>query len=143
MLQPYAEYLPEYYYHIYSREILHLPECPISLEQSIQGIFDLLKLKRFLAAKPVSGTLGKGFYKLAWNGENYLLNNKLSTEKEMRALIISWMETKNMEYFNYGIFICPPGFKKNLERISKYNADYGYQGTKPDPENCGLLYRIW
>ncbi len=98
LLQPFAEYLPEYYYHIYNGEILRLPDCPGGLDHSIQGIIDLLQSKCYLAAKPVSGSLGIGFYKLAYDGLNYFINDKHSSEPEIRELINTWMRTDRLEY---------------------------------------------
>ena len=97
ILQPFSEFLPKYYYHIYDNEVLKLMDCPEGLDSGIQGIIDLLKTTRFLAAKPVSGTLGEGFYKLAYDGQDYLLNDKSTSEPEIIGLINSWMQTENSE----------------------------------------------
>jgi hypothetical protein len=92
ILQPFAAYLPGYYFHIYHGEILRLMDCPGGYGQTIQGIINLLREKRLLAAKFGSGTLGKGFYKLAYDSHNYFINNQLSTELELQELIGRWLK---------------------------------------------------
>jgi len=98
ILQPFAEYLPEYYYHIHNNEILRLSDCPEGFGQTIQDVINLLKEKRHLAAKLVSGSLGKGFYKLAFDGQDFFINNNISPEEEVRELIITWKQTENVGY---------------------------------------------
>ena len=98
LLQPFSEYLPEYYYHIRHKEILCLLDCPDGFGPTTEGILDLLKMKRLLAAKLRDGSLGEGFYKLAYDGQDYFINNGLSKAKEVEELMGSWLKSRGKEY---------------------------------------------
>ncbi len=94
ILQPYSEYLPEYYFQIKGNEILRLTDCPAGIEGSIPGIINLLKEKQFLAAKLISGSYGEGFFKLAYLDNRFYQNNKLSSENEIELLLKEWLQKK-------------------------------------------------
>lgn len=98
ILYPFSEYLPGYYYHIYNGEILGLLDCRDANHTRIQDVITLLKSKQVLAAKCVSGSNGEGFYKLAYEGHDFLINDQLSTEGEIVNLITKWRDMKNYEY---------------------------------------------
>ena len=98
ILQPFSEYLPDYYYHIYDKEILRLMDCPDGYGQTIGDIIKLLKDKGSLAAKLISGAKGEGFYKLAYRDQNFSINNQLSSGRDLEVLINTWLEMKNVEY---------------------------------------------
>ncbi len=94
ILQPYSEYLPEYYFQIKGNEILRLTDCPVGNEGSIPSIINLLKEKHILAAKLISGSYGEGFYKLAYIDHRFYQNNKLSSENEIELLLKEWLQKK-------------------------------------------------
>lgn len=73
-------------------------DCPAGFDQTIQGIINLLKEKQLLAAKLESGTLGKGFRKLAYDGHDYYINNQLSTGMEVEELIGTWLGSREESY---------------------------------------------
>ena len=98
ILRPFAGYLPEYYFQICNGEILQLSDCPDGFKQDILGIINLLKAKQCLAAKLTTGTLGKGFYKLAFENDKFLINNQLSNENEINELIVKWQTTLDEEF---------------------------------------------
>jgi hypothetical protein len=98
ILQPFSEYLPEYYYHFYNGEILRLADCPYGYQQTIRGVMDLLKEKHHLAAKFNSGNKGDGFNKLTFDDPGYYINNILSTGDEMDEFIGFLLENQKDEY---------------------------------------------
>jgi len=98
ILQPFGEYLPEYYYHVYNGEILRLMDCPDGYGQTTREVINLLKAKGVLAAKLVSGSGGEGFYKLAHEDHGYFVNNLPSNEEEVQELIGTWLEKNKEEY---------------------------------------------
>jgi len=98
LLYPFSEYLPDYYYHICSGEILRLMDCPDGFEATIPDILALLKAKGCLAAKLISGARGQGFHKLAYIGHDFFINHQLSSQENVSELITMWQNNKNMEY---------------------------------------------
>jgi hypothetical protein len=98
ILKPYSEFLPEYYYQVFNKEILRLSDCPEGYGQTPQDVINLLKAKGLLAAKLISGSRGKGFLKLAYEDHNYFVNNHLSSAREIDEIFVSWLEMKNEEY---------------------------------------------
>ena len=94
LLQPFAEFLPLYYYHICNQEILRLIDCPDGYGQSIKDIINLLKARQFLAAKKFAGSAGEGFIKLNFIDNIYLINNQISSESQVINMIDNWMQFK-------------------------------------------------
>lgn len=89
ILEPYSNYLPEYYYHLYNDEILKLIDCPEYLGNNIKSIITLLKEKRVLAAKLLNSVGGQGFFKLEFNNLFYV-NNVALSEDELIQKIKTW-----------------------------------------------------
>lgn len=91
VLEPFKEYLPEYYFQIIRREgypiILPLMDCPEGYKPTFDDLFRLLRDKGKLALKAASGTHGIGFYKLSYEDKEYYLNNRLSSEYEITKTI--------------------------------------------------------
>lgn len=102
-LDKYSEYLPEYYYHIVPRDgrmqVLKMPDCPEELPRSFDGILHLLREKKLLAMKPTVGSHGIGFYKLGFDGENYLVNGKEKSESEMLGFLASLDDYYNISEY--------------------------------------------
>lgn len=98
ILEPFSEYLPEYYYQIGNDEVLKLMDCPPKYGQSKQDLINLLKEKKFLAAKSMAGSLGEGFYKLSFDGKNFYKNNEDISEEDLWKLFDSWKALKTGSY---------------------------------------------
>ena len=98
ILQPFSEYLPEYYYQVDNDEVLKLMDCPADYGQSIEDLVVLLREKRFLAAKLIEGSLAKGFYKLSFDGKKYYKNNQDISEEDLWKLFDSWKGLKSGGY---------------------------------------------
>jgi hypothetical protein len=97
ILTPFNEFLPEYYFHIYNGEMQRLMDCPAGIEPSIQGILGLLEEKGSLACKLKSGSLGRGFHKLACSGQDYQVDNLPSSREEVEGLFSTWLQTGQEE----------------------------------------------
>jgi len=98
ILHPFSDYFPEYYYHFYHGEILKLSDCPVEYSPTIVSIIELLRKKKTLAGKPLSGSLGRGFVKFGYEGGNFLINNKFVSESEIRNMVQNWMCPGNTGY---------------------------------------------
>lgn len=90
MLEPYKEYLPEYYYHIITRNgktvYVKLQDCPEQYGTGFQDILSLLKDKKVLALKPAAGTHGEGFFKLSSDGHHFYVNEVEKQISELRKI---------------------------------------------------------
>lgn len=98
ILKPFKEFLPKYYFQLEIGGILKLDDCYDEIENSIEGIIDLLKKEGHLAAKLLSGTQGVGFYKFSCINDQLYINGKNVTYKEMLNLIGSLDNYLIMEY---------------------------------------------
>lgn len=87
MLAPFNEYLPKYYFQIEDDAILKLMDCPDDIEPNIDGIICLLKRDGNLALKLLSGSLGRGFYRLTCKNMTFYVNTKKVDTDELRELI--------------------------------------------------------
>ena len=92
LLAPFAEYLPEYYFHIYKGELLQLPDCPGGTAKGIAGVLELLRDRGGLATKLAAGSRGDGFHKLEYHSGGYWIDRQPSTDQGVRALLTSWLE---------------------------------------------------
>ena len=86
LLAPFKEYLPDYYCQISEGQVLPLPDAPASFTADIQGILALLEEGRELAVKPMAASKGEGFYKISFDGQNYLINNSVRQRAEIEKL---------------------------------------------------------
>ena len=90
MLEPFKDYLPEYYYHIIKRNgetvFVKLQDCPEQYGDSLLDILNLLREKKVLALKPAAGTHGAGFYKLSSDGVNYYVNDEEKQISDIQIL---------------------------------------------------------
>jgi hypothetical protein len=92
ILEPYKEFLPEYYFHLYDGEVLCLPDCPNMSSNSMTSILDLLEKEKVLAAKLLNKSQGEGFFKLEFTQNGYLINNQLLSKKELIILLENWRD---------------------------------------------------
>jgi len=92
ILQPYKQYLPDYYFHLYEGEIICLPDCPADLSNSVISIINLLDRAKVLAAKLLNSSGGEGFYKLESVGTHYLINGKRHSYNDLITLCDYWRD---------------------------------------------------
>lgn len=94
VLDPFKEYLPQYYFQIIRREgytvILPLMDCPDGYQGTFDDLFRLLRERGNLALKAASGTHGIGFYKMSYEDGKYYMNNEESSEYEIRRTILNF-----------------------------------------------------
>lgn len=97
VLEPCKQYLAKYYYEIIKRNgkpwIKALQDLPENLDSSFEGIFSLLEREGLLALKPSAGAHGDGFYRLEYDGENFLVNGRKQTKSQIKNTI------ENLESF--------------------------------------------
>lgn len=90
LLAPFREFLPKYYFQISSDKLISkLTDCPDEVEASIEGIIQQLQSKGNLAFKPISGSLGRGFYWLKYCDGDYYQNNEKVNLNDIVQLIAS------------------------------------------------------
>lgn len=95
------KYMPEYYFHIDAEgRVLRLPDQAGGGIADINEIIDRLKENKELALKRVAGSLGEGFYKLAWDGKVYTLNSETLSEYILKKKIAELREYLITEYFH-------------------------------------------
>lgn len=87
ILAPFDEYLPKYYFQIGNNEILRLMNCPANINTDINGIIELLKLNENLVLKPLSGSLGKGFFKITYKNKKLIINTEESSVEKLIEII--------------------------------------------------------
>ena len=91
LLQPFSDYLPDYYCQVTPQGILPLVDAPDGFVADVEGLINLIRAEKELAAKLVRGMSGLGFYKLSFSEGNYYLSDVLSSEEEIRRLIQDWI----------------------------------------------------
>lgn len=96
ILQPFQQFLPDYFFLLGSGEILRLMDCPEDLGKSIDDIILLLKNKRCLAVKLLSGSAGEGFIKLHFQDGDFYINNKLAYEGQLTSVFSGLIEQSAM-----------------------------------------------
>ncbi len=94
------KYMPQYYFMIDARgQVMQLMDCPDSVtSKSIDGILKLLREKKVLAVKKISGSLGDGFYKIEYHDGKYILNGNILNEDDMKNNLIRLKNYLIIEY---------------------------------------------
>jgi hypothetical protein len=93
VLQPFRFYLPEYYYASVQGELTVLPctsDGQLYLQRAnpvtVAGVLEKIKASRCVALKKIAGSQGRGFRKIAYNGnDEFLVNDTILNEKELAA----------------------------------------------------------
>lgn len=98
ILKPFKKFLPKYFFQLERGTILRLDDCYEEIENSIDGIIQLLKKEGDLAVKLLNGSLGIGFYKFSSINDQLYVNGKNVSYKEMLNLISELDEYLIMEY---------------------------------------------
>lgn len=93
VLSKFRDYLPKYYYHLIPRGgsllVGKMWDCPEELASDASGVCELLREKKILAMKLTIGSHGDGFYKLTYDGTNFMANDEVMDELEFQAFINS------------------------------------------------------
>ena len=89
ILNPYANYLPRYYYQLQNGRVLPLIDCRQSpaATDSLDSILALLQKRGFLALKPLAASGGRGFCKLSFCDDHFCLNEKQVSRDQMRDFL--------------------------------------------------------
>lgn len=94
VLEPFKQYLAEYYYAIILQDgkplLKRLQDLPSEYGAAPDDLFRLLRDKGILAMKPSAGTHGDGFYRLEYKDGDYFVNGEVRTEEQMRDLVRSF-----------------------------------------------------
>jgi len=101
ILSKYGDFVPEYYFHLTgaeSRCVVKLMDCPEGYSSDTDGVIKLLQDRSSLAVKPLSGTFGNGFFKLAYRSGGYFINGAESGYEEVCALLESMNDHIVTEY---------------------------------------------
>lgn len=114
VLDRYRTFLPEYYFHIMTRNqgtvCAPMMDCPLEDRGGFDSILSVLRKRGVLVAKPTEGSRGIGFCKLEYTVDgSYLLNNEEKSADEMLSILHGFDE-------NYIIteYIEPHDFLKKL-----------------------------
>ena len=86
LLKPFSEFLPKHYYYA-NDGVMYPLDVETKCNASSVVIVELIKQKKEIAAKKCFGGHGEGFYKLEYNGDNFIANGKAISENEMAGLI--------------------------------------------------------
>lgn len=81
ILNPYKEYLPEYYCYLNNEKIIPLIDGMFI--KNYEDIIGLLKEKGELALKLVAGSLGVGFHKIQYKSGSFYIDSKITTENNL------------------------------------------------------------
>jgi hypothetical protein len=91
ILAGYEDIMPDYFYLIDyeedSHQILSLQDLPTGYNASLDSLISFVRQKNTVAMKPVRGSHGEGFYKLAYKDCSYELNHKRLTEQQVRSFL--------------------------------------------------------
>lgn len=91
ILQPFSQYLPIHYYSIENKKIRQLYDNGTGINNNVDGILQLIKLKGELAFKKTRGGHGSGFMKVSYKDDEYSINNEATSVRDLR----SYIETLN------------------------------------------------
>lgn len=149
ILNPFNEYLPEYYFVINREKITKLNDCPDFIEAKVSGVIKLLKEKKNFAVKLIAGSLGKGFYKLSCEDNTFYINDKKVTESDLQQFI---SQLKNYAITEY--IVSHKSIRKvydktaNNLRIMMINDDeFGPKITgafmKFGTKKSGMIEHVW
>lgn len=104
----FSNVMPEYYYYSTNEGLRALIDNP-NKDQTFEGFCELLKIKKVFACKPCNGTASEGFYKIEFDGENYLINNSVCSKEELNHFILTHPNYVFTEY------LCP---EKSMAKIN-------------------------
>jgi hypothetical protein len=85
----YDEHMPEYYFIIDRSEgcVSKLMDAPKDVEHGIEGIIELLIMKKRLALKLIGGSWAEGFYKISYCNDEYSINDNNCSNEELRIFL--------------------------------------------------------
>ena len=98
VLSKYNDYLPDYYFQLEKRGVMKLSDCPENMKNNYDSIIALLRQKKRLACKRLWGACGVGFYRLEFDGTNYMITGKKVSENELRDFLKGLYSYLIMEY---------------------------------------------
>lgn len=89
----FSDCLPAYYFHITGRAgreplVVPMMDCPSHYEETLDGVFALVRELGVVALKPDEGSHGDGFYRLDFVAGLYYLNGELVGEGDVARILI-------------------------------------------------------
>lgn len=88
LLSPFHGYLPEHYFLIENKKILHF--CGVDgYSDDVDGIIGLLREKKALALKQTKGSNSTGFYRIEYRDQSFWRNGEPITEQDFRSFILT------------------------------------------------------
>lgn len=95
------KYMPKYYFQIDEfGKVLGLSDCDEKGQLSFDTIIALLEKIGELALKRIAGSLGEGFYKVAYVGGTYMLNDKTLSKDELKIAMQKFRNYLVTEYLH-------------------------------------------
>lgn len=98
VLAPYDEFMPAYYFMLNMGKVTPMHNVDRNKEYKLTDVLDKLKEVKILALKMEAGFGGEGFYKLEYNNNNIIVNEKVYTENEFINLLTRLDNYLVMEY---------------------------------------------
>lgn len=90
MLRPFDELLPKYFLYLDQGGGTHaLMDCPSSVSPDADGVVSLLRERKRLVLKKVSGSYSAGFHRLDFVGNEFMLDGRHIAKSELTALLSS------------------------------------------------------
>ena len=156
ILSKYNEYLPEYYFQLDKNSILKLVDCPKEKNADYESIVALLREKRILACKRLFGACGIGFYRLEFDGTDYMVvmdthRDHFGTPAYVKDKFMHMSEIRT-EGTGYMVVFANEAFQTLDESNAYWEKMYAlYEEGKIDPngENeyqpfpLTMIYTVW
>lgn len=83
----FSDLMPEYYFYCTSNGLRELIDNPYKGKQDMETFIQVLKDKKAFACKPNNGTMGEGFYKLAYDQNCFFVNGKEVSKADMEKFV--------------------------------------------------------
>lgn len=95
------KYMPKYYYYKTPERLMPLMDCPKENDTAdVNAVFRLLKKEKKLACKPCNGSLSNGFFQIAYESNEILINGEKVDEGGIKKFIEQNNNYVYTEYFN-------------------------------------------
>lgn len=84
----FSDIMPEYYFYNTENGLRALIDNNTK-DQTFEGFCELLKDKKVFACKPCNGSGSQGFFKIEFNGKDYLVNGKTVSKFDLEQFLLS------------------------------------------------------
>lgn len=134
VLAPYKDYLPIHYYSIVNGKIRQLYDFEKKHDNTFDGIFDILNIKKELIVKKTWGSKGTGVYYLQEIKNKYSLNGNfldLLSKDQLKTFLVNQGDILITEYI-YAHKVIQQFYNKtpnSIRIITTYDPEHGAQVT--------------